>query len=134
MEDAVLLFGLSSCFAAVAVTADSSAVMAAVTAAATTAACGSSYCSSAAADGAAMAAAIPSANTIRKNSKKPGPAAAGPGFLFISEKVLRLPAQRSAAISQAALCLLPLFSMALLLLLPAYAVFIYLIYTIAIYN
>ena len=62
MEDAVLLSGLSSCFAAVAdATADSSAVeMAAAT---TTAACGLSYCSSAAADGAtAMAVdAIPSA-------------------------------------------------------------------------
>lgn len=63
MEDAVLLFGSSSCFAAAAETiADSLAAMAA----ATTAACGLSYCSSAAADGAAMAvataAAIPSAN------------------------------------------------------------------------
>ena len=61
MEDAVPLFGLSSCLAAVAdATADSSTM---AMAAATTAACGSSYCSSAAADGAtATAVAIPSAN------------------------------------------------------------------------
>ena len=86
--DAVPLSGSLSCFAAVAdAVADSSAT--AETAAVTIAACGLSYCSSAVVDGAtaiAAAAVIPSANTIRKNSKKSGPAAAGPGFYYIQKK------------------------------------------------
>ena len=86
-EDAVLLSGSLSCFAAVAdAVADSSAT--AETAAVTIAACGLSYCSSAVIelDGAtaiAAAAVIPSANiqiACHMAEHIPGLAYAGPGF------------------------------------------------------
>ena len=86
MEDAVLLSGLLSCFAAAAVAVVAADASAVETAAATIAACGLSYCSSAVVDGAtaiAAAAVIPSANiqiACHMAEHIPGLAYAGPGF------------------------------------------------------